>query len=108
MMNLNSLLECLQQVAQRKRDYDVAIEITKPFTTVGGSPYVEVKSVRVGFDWDAGRIFLVPETPLTNEGPDFAIKFKELQSKAGWLEYENRGLKSENRRLKKLMGKKND
>ena len=99
-MNVNDLADCLQQFT-KKQDWGIVIEIKKPFTTVGGTPFVEVKSVRAGFDWDKGKIFLVPETPLTNEDVDFAKKFKELQDKAGWLEYENRGLKAEIKKLKK-------
>lgn len=99
-MNVNDLADCLRRFT-KKHEWGVVIEVKKPFTTVGGTPFVEVKSVRAGFDWDKGKIFLVPETPLTNEDVDFAKKFKELQDKAGWLEYENRGLKAEIKKLKK-------
>lgn len=99
-MNVNDLADCLQGFT-KKQEWVVVIEIKKPFTTVGGTPFVEVKSVKAGFDWDKGKIFLVPETPLTNEDVDFAKKFKELQDRAGWLEYENRGLKAEIKKLKK-------
>ena len=99
-MNVNDLADCLRGFT-KKHEWGVVIEVKKPFTTVGGTPFVEVKSVRAGFDWDKGKIFLVPETPLTNEDVDFAKKFKELQDKAGWLEYENRGLKAEIKKLKK-------
>ena len=106
-MNVNDLADCLQGFT-KKQEWVVVIEIKKPFTTVGGTPFVEVKSVRAGFDWDKGKIFLVPETPLTNEDVDFAKKFKELQDRAGWLEYENRGLKAEIKKLKKLAGVKDE
>ena len=101
-MNVSTLVEHLQKSTQ-KQDWNAVIEIKKPFATVGSTSFVEVKSVRVGFDWDNGKIFLVPETPLTNEDVDFAKKFKDLQDKAGWLEYENRGLKAEIKKLKKLV-----
>lgn len=106
-MNVNDLADCLRRFT-KKHEWGVVIEVKKPFTTVGGTPFVEVKSVRAGFDWDKGKIFLVPETPLTNEDADFAEKFKELQFKAGWLEYENRGLKTEIKKLKKLAGVKDE
>ena len=106
-MNVSDLADCLQQFT-KKQDWGIVIEIKKSFTTVGGTPFVEVKSVKAGFDWDKGKIFLIPETPLTNEDVDFAKKFKELQDRAGWLEYENRGLKAEIKKLKKLAGVKDE
>jgi len=40
------------------------------------------------------------EEELTPADRDFAETMKHLQDKVGWLEYENRNLKSENKKLK--------
>lgn len=89
-------------------DPDVVIEVKMPFTTVGGTPSVTVKSIRSGFDWDNGKFFIVPEETVTPADVDFAAKFKKMQEDYGWATYENRNLKAENTRLKKLLETKND
>lgn len=84
-------------------DPEVTILIELPYTTVGCRPMVKVKGVYNGFDWEQGRFYFVPEEPLTPKDRDFATKMKDWQDKVGWVEYENRGLKAENKRLKKLL-----
>ena len=84
-------------------DPDVVISIKLPYVTVGRRPSVAVKSVTMGFDWEAGQFILFPEEDLTPSDRDFAKQMKEMQDRAGWADYENRGLKAEIRRLKKLL-----
>ena len=82
-------------------DPEVVIGIKLPYSTVGGSPFAKVKSVQMGFDWDQGKFFIMPEESLTPSDRDFAKQMREMQERAGWADYENRNLKAEIRRLKK-------
>lgn len=43
---------------------DLVIAVKKPYPTIGGTPYTEVKAVFEGFDWDKGKIFIYPENDL--------------------------------------------
>ena len=84
-------------------DPEVVIGIKLPYSTVGGSPFTKVKNVQMGFDWDQGKFFINPEEELTPSDRDFAKQMTEMQERAGWADYENRNLKAEIRRLKKLL-----
>jgi len=84
-------------------DPEVVIRIKLPYVTVGSMPTVKVKTVQMGFDWDAGKFIIVPEEPVTPSDRDFAKQMKEMQERAGWADYENRNLKAEIRRLKKKL-----
>jgi hypothetical protein len=83
------------------RDPEVVIEIRLPYSTVGASPSVPVKTVHMGFDWDQGRFFIVPAEQLTPQDRDFAQQMRKMQERAGLAEQENRNLKAEIRRLQK-------
>ncbi len=78
--------------------------IKLPYTTVGSLPMVPVKSINMGFDWEAGKFIIAPEEDLTPSNRDFAKQMKEMQDRAGWVDYENRNLKAEIKRLKKQLG----
>lgn len=82
-------------------DPEVVIAIKLPYSTVGGSPFAKVKTVQMGFDWDSGKFFIMPEEDLTPSDRDFAKQMKEMQERAGWADHENRNLKAEIRRIKK-------
>lgn len=101
MMKLSKLLEMIEGFNQKILDLDIVIQIEKPYTTIGPTPSVSVKNFHAGFDWDNGRLLVIPETPLMEKDVDFVKQFKDLQDKAGWLEYENRNLKSEIKKLRK-------
>lgn len=88
---------------EEHEDPEVVIQIKLPYVTVGGHPFVTLKSVWNGFDWDQGKFFLVPEENLTPSDRDFAEQMKKMQDRAGWADYENRNLKAEIRRLKKQL-----
>ena len=85
-------------------DPEVMILIKLPYTTVGSRPMVAVKSINMGFDWEAGKFIIAPEEDLTPSDRDFAKQMKEMQERAGWADYENRNLKADIRRLKKQLG----
>lgn len=81
----------------------VSILIQKPFTTIGGTPVAEIKSVSVGFDWDKGKVMIVPENKLWEVDPENSVIMKTLNDKLGWCEYEKSGLKTQIKKLKKEM-----
>lgn len=88
---------------KRNCDSDVKIRIKLPMSTVGSLPMVDVKSVQMGFDWEANKFLIYPEEELTLHDADFAEKFRKVESKYGHLYVENFQLKSEVQRLKKLL-----
>lgn len=107
MMKLSELKELVDRAVKTSRDYEdheVVIAVKLPNTTVGAIPMVAVKSVNKGFDWENGKFIIRAEEELTPANRDFAETMKKLQDKVGWAEYENRGLKSEIKRLKKQTG----
>jgi hypothetical protein len=85
-------------------DPEVMIMIKLPYATVGSRPMVPVKSMNLGFDWEAGKFIIAPEEDLTPSDRDFAKQMKEMQDRAYCADYENRSLKAEIRRLKKQIG----
>lgn len=82
-------------------DPEVTITVTLPYTTIGAHPMVAVKTAGLGFDWEAGKFMLWPEEKLTYVDRDFKKMFTDMQQKCGSLEYENRFLKSEIKKLRK-------
>lgn len=103
-MKLSELKQWVDRQIQYQglhEDPEVVISIKLPYSTVGGSPFVKVKSVQMGFDWDDGKFFINPEEELTPSDREFAKQMKEMQERAGWADYENRNLKAEIRRLQK-------
>lgn len=103
-MKLSQLIEFLTSVKDR-RDLSVKIAIEKPFATVGARPSVSVKSVSVGFDWDNGNLFIIPDQPLMNseDCTEASSSLRKLYDKVGWLEYEKQGLQSQIKRMKKII-----
>lgn len=83
-------------------DLDIKIVIKPKVTTIGGMPGVMIDHIQSGFDWDNGTLLIFPEKNLTIFDDDSA-RIKELYDKNGWLDYENRGLKAENKKLRVLL-----
>lgn len=103
-MKLRELKQLIDRYVEYMRDYEdpeVVVEVKLPYVTVGVSPFVKVKTVQNGFDWDAGKFFIVPEEHLSPSDRDFAKQMTEMQKRAGDADYENRNLKAEIRRLQK-------
>lgn len=109
-MKANKLFEILSRMNDRiLNENEVVVQIKLPFTTVGSSPSVPVAHASFGFDWDAGKLIIQPERPLTYaDDTEFQEKFKKLQERAGWLDLENRNLKTEIKKLKKALGEKDE
>lgn len=81
-------------------DLDLVIPITLPYTTCGSSPCVNISYINVGFDWNHGKMFLEPEFPLCRFDDDLMGKVIKLNDSNSRLEYENRNLKNDIKKLK--------
>jgi hypothetical protein len=98
-------VEDLKIALQYAKDTDeVMIAVSLPYSTAGAIPMVGVKNAMTGFDWESGRFIIGPVEDVTPADRDFAKQFKELQKKAGWLDYENRGLRAQNKKLRAIYG----
>ena len=89
-------------------DPEVVIKIKLPYSTVGAMPTVKIKNAYKGIDWDSGKFIFYPEEELTPSDRDFAKQMREMQERAAKADFENRNLKAEIRRLKKLLEKKSE
>jgi hypothetical protein len=89
-------------------DPEIMIRVKLPYATVGALPMVNVKSMNMGFDWEAGRFIIWPEEDLTPSDRDFAKQMHDIQERAYKSDYENRNLKAEIRKLKKQIGVKSE
>lgn len=98
---LHRLVSLYHQPDHPHRNQDVVVRVKLPYATVGGTPCVGITQAGPGFDWDAGKFMLIAAEPLSPPDEKFQEQFRELQKKYGWLEYENRNLKAEIRRLRK-------
>jgi len=104
-MKLSELMQFVDRQLKfnGREDPEVVIRIKMPYTTVGASPTVKIKTAQMGFDWDSGKFMLYPEEDLTPSDRDFAKQMTEMQTRAGNADYENRNLKAEIRRLQKKL-----
>jgi hypothetical protein len=105
-MKFSELAKVIERAQVRHDDPEVVIRIKLPYSTVGAQPTVTVKNANMGFDWDSGKFIITPEEELTPSDRDFAKQMTEMQERVGWTDYENRNLKSENKRLKKQLKEK--
>lgn len=98
-MKVSDLIAILERA---NPDDEVRIRIKSP-GTVGASPAVGIKSAQSGFDWDRGSFLVFPVDDLSKDTVELLEQIKTLQDNFGWSEYENRNLKAEIKRLKKLI-----
>lgn len=75
---------------------------------VGGTPCVDVKYVTCGFDWDNGKLMIIPNVLLRettrDEIKDIRDKYEELANHMRTI----RELKKENKKLKEQLNTKNN
>ncbi|HAM5574852.1 TPA: hypothetical protein ACF3WA_001926 [Escherichia coli] len=73
-----------------RRDIDVTIVVHSP-GSIGSTPSVEVQSIQVGFDLDAGQVMIFPAQPLTTLTPeqvaDITDSVRKGQSWHAYQEY---------------------
>lgn len=79
-MKVKELIERLSKVSP---EYEVAVEIHKGQTALGGTPSVKITDTRVGFDWDSGKVFLILDegkvlTDMSREEYIEHIRYKQL------------------------------
>ena len=86
-------------------DPEVVIKIKLPYSSVVGTPRVAASTAWFGFDWDAGKFFIVPAEDLTPSDRDFAKQMADMQERAAHADRENRSLKAENKRLRDALAK---
>ena len=97
-------VEDLRIALQYAKDGDeVTIAVKLPYATAGSIPMVAVKNATSGFDWESGKFIIRAVEELAYADRDFDTQFKELQTKYGWLDYENRNLKAEVKKLRGLL-----
>jgi len=95
--------ELKRSLERSKDDDNVMIAIKLPYVTVGAIPMTAVKHAFNGFDWENGNFILTPEELLTPTDRDFDSQMREMQRVTDLVQYENRGLKAEIKRLKKQL-----
>lgn len=101
-MKLNELRDLLN--ARNHWDGELTVVIpVKVAGSVAAQPYVNLKSISAGFDWDQGKLFLYPEVDLRECNRDELTAIQKRLDEIGWDMYENRNLKAENKRLKKQL-----
>ena len=99
------IIDRASQYSRQWEDLEVVIQVKLPYSTVGGTPRVAVTNAWSGFDWDAGKFFIIPGEELTPGNRDFAKQMREMQERAGWADSENRRLKAELNQLRKQIAK---
>ena len=79
---------------------DIVVKVTRPFPTIGGTPYAEIKLVSSGFDWDKGKLFLYTEEDICLKKDHSDEEIRKYVQKIDGLVWENSCLKIEVKRLK--------
>lgn len=104
-MKLKELIEKLNQIVSVTPDYrldelNVVIRVER-VGTVGAVPTVDVNGVFVGFDWDAGKLFLTTKEFLRETDRNEIKSLIEQYEELGWTQYKVGKIKKENEMLKK-------
>ncbi len=64
-MKLIDLISKLQSILDCNDNYqDHEIVILADRSTLGSKPFVDIQDVICGFDWDAGKIFIIPKVQV--------------------------------------------
>lgn len=109
-MLLNNALEHLMRdqllTENERRPLKLVIPLFSP-GKVGGQAYAEVNGIFPGFDWDAGKVFLTSEKPLTQLSPeDVAAIRTSVSMGQSWHAYERyKKQKAKEDRVKELLTK---
>lgn len=108
-MNLNELQImvdlAVRQAERMHRDpeqVNVSIVSVK-VGTVGHRPVTNVKSIGMGFDWEASSCIITPEKELREIDLNEVDALHKTYGDLGRLLYEVKNLKQENKRLKDII-----
>jgi len=96
------LYEHQMQPMQLKPEMITVGIVIKTAGSIGGTPVVGVKSIHVGFDWDASKLMIFADSDVREIKADELLALRKANEKDGWAQYENAGLKSD---IKKLTAK---
>lgn len=102
-MQVQDLKEKLEVFSNPSKYFDeetIVVRVHRPFPTVGGTPYVEVKGVGSGIDRDNGKFFIYPEEELCFKKDYSDEEIKKYVQKIDGLVWENSCLKREIKNLK--------
>lgn len=67
-MNINEFdqrVSAYQSIADKNEPERVVIQVEEP--SIGGTPCVDIEAIYAGFDWDHGKILIVPKEPLVRK-----------------------------------------
>jgi hypothetical protein len=90
-MKVDFALEELGRVSTSRSplDWELVVSVFSP-GAIGGTPCIAIKNLNVGFDWDAGKVMIETEVPLTALAPEdvaaIRMSAKEGQS---WHAYQS-------------------
>ena len=72
---------------QSHRDWRLVVKTLNP-GSVGGTPSVDVTRLKFGIDWDAGKVLIETDVPLTRLTPeDVAAIHKSAKEGQSWHAY---------------------
>lgn len=107
-LELKELVCAIEQQAIRQRlnleDVKVVIA-THKVGLIGGTPNTNIKSINLGFDWDAGKLTIYPEQTLLEIDRDEIKTLKDNYEELGRNKYMMYKLVKENKRLKEQLSK---
>jgi rubrerythrin len=99
---LKQVIELYKSHTPEWKDEELVV-VVKTSGSVGGTPSVKVKSLHSGFDWDSGKLMIYTEEPVMKVNQQTLDELRKEAEKIGWDMYENRNLKSENKKLKAMI-----
>lgn len=90
-LSLESALSQMLRIQQASHEPDLKICIQRNnFGGLSAHQTTDVVAVRAGFDWEAGRVILVPAKPLSELSQEQADAIvKSVRSGTSWHAYEN-------------------
>lgn len=84
-MSLQEVILALQELEQQGLGGPVHLPVKTLGATVGGTPTVAITDVRVGFDWDHGKILLGTTLPVAQHDPKEQKAYQTLENSMGML-----------------------
>lgn len=82
------LVSELKRALEHLKDNDEVVVPVKTMSgSVGGHPFVHVKSVHAGHAWDAGKVFIYPEQDVHIVGDKYQAEQKQARDKGEALAF---------------------